>query len=162
MTRKKILLSIALAITVSCAAPGAAWAQSHLKDLDETRSLLTEIGNKLPDVIKSAKPADIRPLERVFEINNYAMMTIESYLKMLRVATLPGNSLNKETITLVNNWLQFIANYCESDLKYLDEAMAEAGEKSTSDIIGQERDGISRLREAAKKGMIENSKLMAD
>ena len=159
---KKIFLSTALGIMISCAVTTTAWAQNHLKYLDSVRSSMTEIGDKLPNIIKSAKPDDIRTLERVFEINNYALMTIESYLKMLKVSTLSGGTLNKDVITLVNRWLQFMANYCEDDMKYLDEAKEETKDKATADIIEKERESISHLMEAAKKGIDENSNLYFD
>ena len=59
-----LAISIALLACVECAL-----AQDHLSDLDSVRTSMTDIGYKLPDAIKSAKPEDVRTL-RVFEINN--------------------------------------------------------------------------------------------
>lgn len=155
---KRILLTLILSISLSCAFVTAAWAQSHLRDLDEVRSSMANIGSKLPSMIKSARPEDMRTLERLLEINNYALMTIESYLKMLKISTISGG-LNKEAIELVNRWLTFISRYCEADIKYLEEAKNETKEKTAADIIWQERNCIFRLKEAAKKGITENSNL---
>lgn len=140
----------------------AALAQDHLKDLDGVRSSMTELGYKLPDVIKAAKPQDIRTLERVFEINNYALMTIESYLKMLKVFSIAGGYINKEIVGILNGWLNFMSNYCEYDIKYLEDARKETQDKTTLDIIDVERDNISRLMQAAIKGSAENSKILTE
>lgn len=159
---KKIFLSALIGMALSCAFVTQALAQNHLKDLDDVRSSMTQIGRNLPDIIKAASAEDMRALERVFEINNYALMTIESYLKMLKASIVSGGKLNKEVITLVNSWLQFIANYCEDDVKYLEEAAKEVKGSATSDIIERERSCISRLMESAKKGIGENSQASSD
>lgn len=156
---KIILLALILSLSLSCAVITTAWAQNHLKDLDDVRSSMTDIGSRLPGIIKSAKPGDMRTLERIFEINNYALMTIESYLKMLKISTISGG-LNKDAIELINRWLMFITKYCEADIKYLEEAKQETKENTASDIIGQEKSCIFHLREAAKKGIDENSNLV--
>lgn len=159
MKIKGIFLTLTLSLSLSCTDISAAWAENHLRDLDAVRTSMTDIGSKLPNAIKSAKPEDMRTLERALEINNYALMTIESYLKMLKIASISGG-LNKDAIELVNRWLLFITKYCEADMKYLEEAKQYTKEKTASDIIVQERSCISRLREAAKKGIDENSNLV--
>lgn len=123
---------------------------------------MTDIGYKLPDAIKNAKPEDIRTLERVFEINNYALMTIESYLKMLKAFSLGGGTVNDETVKLLNGWLKFISNYCEYDMKYLDDARAETKDTAALDLIEKERSSIELLKEAAIKGSIENSRILSE
>jgi len=139
-----------------------ALAQDHLKDFDSVRSSMTEIGYKLPDAIKAAKSQDIRTLERVFEINNYALMTIESYLKMLKVFSVAGGYINKEIVGILNSWLNFISNYCLYDLKYLEDAKKETQDKTTLEIINKQMDSVTRLMQTAKKGAEENSKILAE
>lgn len=162
MYMKNIVLSMAVISILAWATSGAASAQDHLSDLDSVRSSMTELGYTLPQAIKAAKPQDIRTLERVFEINNYALMTIESYLKMLKVFSLGGGYLNKETVNILNGWLKFISNYCEYDIKYLDEAKTDTQDKSALDIIEKERISIESLKKAAIKGSSENSKVLAE
>ena len=152
---------MAVISVLAWAASGPALAQDHLTELDSVRSSMTEIGYTLPDAIKAAKPQDIRTLERVFEINNYALMTIESYLKMLKVFSLGGGYLNKETVDILNGWLNFISNYCEYDIKYLDDAKSDTKDKIALTIIEKERVSIASLKEAAIKGSSENSKVLA-
>lgn len=159
---KNIAVLLAVMSIVAGATIGPASAQDHLSDLDSVRSSMTELGYTLPDAIKAAKPQDIRTLERVFEINNYALMTIESYLKMLKVFSLGGGYLNKETVDILNGWLKFVSNYCEYDIKYLDEAKADTQDKLVLEIIGKERTSIDSLMKAAIKGSSENSKILAD
>lgn len=159
---EKIFFPAILAVTLFLAASTSGLAQDHLKDLDNIRSSLTEIGNKLPGIIGSAAAEDVRTLERVFEINNYALMTIESYLKMLKVTVVSGGKLNKAAVSLVNTWLRFIANYCENDTKYLDEALKDTKDGAASDIVSRERNCIFLLQKAATKGIEENSSLAAD
>jgi hypothetical protein len=152
-----LAISIALLACVECAL-----AQDHLSDLDSVRTSMTDIGYKLPDAIKSAKPEDVRTLERVFEINNYALMTIESYLKMLKVFSLGGAYLNKDIVNILNGWLKFIDNYCEYDIKYLDEAKSETKDSTVLGLIDKERSYIASLKEATIKGSIENSKILSE
>lgn len=141
---------------------GSAAAQDHLADLDSVRVSMTETGYKLPETIKAAKPEDIRTLERVFEINNYALMTIESYLKMLKVFSLSGGYLNKETVNILNGWLGFISNYCKYDIEYLNEARTETKDKVALGVIDKEKADIESLRNAAIKGSSENLKVLAE
>ena len=162
MRIKRILLHFALCAIFCFGGITAALAQDHLKDLDSIRSSMTEIGYKLPDVIKAAKPQDIRTLERVFEINNYALMTIESYLKMLKVFSVAGGYINKEIVGILNGWLNFMSNYCKYDLDYLNDAKKETQDKAALEIIDKEMDGISRLMQASIKGSSENSKILAE
>ena len=162
MRIRNIVLSMAIVSILTWAASGPASAQDHLNDLDSVRSSMTELGYTLPQVIKAAKPQDIRTLERVFEINNYALMTIESYLKMLKVFSLGGGYLNKETVDILNGWLKFMSNYCEYDIKYLDEAKADTQDKLALEIIGKERVSIESLKNAAIKGSSENLKVLAE
>jgi hypothetical protein len=162
MRMNKILLYPALCAILCLGGITVALAQDHLKDLDSVRSSMTEIGYKLPDVIKAAKPQDIRTLERVFEINNYALMTIESYLKMLKVFSVAGGYINKEIVGILNGWLNFMSNYCKYDLKYLNDAKSETQDKTAIEIIDKEIDSLSRLMQAAIKGAEENSKILAE
>jgi hypothetical protein len=152
-----LVISVAFLVCVECAP-----AQDHLSELDSVRTSLTDIGYKLPDAIKSAKPEDVRTLERVFEINNYALMTIESYLKMLKVFSLGGAYINKDIVNILNGWLKFIDNYCEYDIKYLDEAKSETKDSTVLGLIDKERSYIASLKEAAIKGSIENSKILSE
>lgn len=162
MRIKNIILSVVIISAIAFIAPGQASTQDHLSDIDSIRSSMTEIGSTLPRAIRAAKPQDIRTLERVFEINNYALMTIESYLKMLKVFSLGGGYLNKETVDILNGWLKFISNYCEYDMKYLDEAKIDTQDELVLEIIGKERIYIESLRNAAIKGSLENSKVLAE
>ena len=162
MRIRKILLPAVLIAALCWSFAATTFAENHLKDLDDVRSSMTAIGNRIPAATKISKPGDMRTLERVFEINNYALMTIESYLKMLKAYSFSGNKLNKDIITLVNNWLQFIANFCSADIKYLDEARAGTQDKIVLELVDNERDSISRLMEAAKKGLTENSALLKE
>jgi len=158
----RILLYLALCAVFCLGGITAALAQDHLKDLDSVRSSMTEIGYKLPDVIKTAKPQDIRTLERVFEINNYALMTIESYLKMLKVFSVAGGYINKEIVGILNGWLNFMSNYCQYDLKYLEDAKKETQDTIALDIINKEIESVTRLMQASIKGTEENSKILAE
>jgi len=134
--------------------------KEHLTDLDAVRTSLTSVGGRLPDIIKKAKPEDIRTLERVFEINNYALVTIESYLKMLKVMISSGGSLNKDTIGVLNNWLKFIKNYCEYDLKYFEEALSGTRDEVVIEMLNIEKQNISMLIKISEKGIDENNRFV--
>lgn len=150
-------VTAAVLLSASTACP-----DDHLKDIDKVRTSMTDIGYRLPKAINSTKPENIRTLERVFEINNYALVTIESYLKMLKVFSLSPNRNFKETLVILNSWLNFIASYCASDIKYLDEARAEMKGEAEKAIVGEEVANITKLMEAAQKGIDENSKAFGD
>jgi hypothetical protein len=134
-------------------------AQEHIRKLDAVRTSMSSMGSSLPDLIRAAKPRDIRTLERVFEINNYALVTIESYLKMIRISLQSGNGINKDVIGAFNEWLRFITNYCEFDLKYMDEAISQTEDKSVVDILKSQKQNITSLRDAAQVGIAENTEI---
>lgn len=138
--------------------PAAAWSDDYLKDIDDVRSSMTAMGYKLPEAIRTTKPDNIRTLERVFEINNYALVTIESYLKMLKIFSLSSVRNDKGTLPVINGWLTFISDYCESDVKYLEEARMEMAGDEERKIVGEQKDNIAKLMEAARKGIDENLK----
>ena len=154
------LNNIAACVITGCVLllPVTAWPDDHLRDIDKVRSSMTAMGYKLPEAIRSTKPENIRTLERVFEINNYALVTIESYLKMLKIFSLSTTRNNEGALPIINGWLTFIASYCESDAKYLEEARLEMKGDVERGIVGEERDNITRLMEAARKGIDENIK----
>lgn len=135
----------------------AIFAQEHIHTLDSVRTSMTKIGGSLPDLIRKAQPRDIRTLERVFEINNYALVTIESYLKMIRIALQSGDGIKKDTIGILNEWLRFITNYCEYDIKFMDEAISQTEDKSIIAILNSQKENISSLRKAAQSGIVENT-----
>jgi len=120
---------------------------------------MTSMGYKLPQALGATKPENIRTLERVFEINNYALVTIESYLKMLKIYSLSGDRNNKDTLPIINGWLSFIVNYCDNDIKYLEKALTETDGETERKLVAEEKDNIAKLMEAAHKGMNENLKL---
>ena len=76
---------------------------------------------------------------------------------MLKIALSSGTGLKKETMEVLNGWLKFIANYCEYDIKYIDEAIAQTKDASVVDILKTERDHVASLRDASKFGITENT-----
>jgi hypothetical protein len=158
---KKILI-IAVFFALISSFQAAALAQDYLKDLDSVRTSMTELGYKMPDLIKNAKPQDIRTLERVFEINNYAMVTIESYLKMIKMVLSSGGTVNKEVMKVLNGWLEFIKNYCTYDIKYLDDALTETKEKATIDAVTAQKNNILKLKDVSEKAIRENTEMVKD
>lgn len=151
------IFTLAIAILALLAAD--AFCQEHIRDLDGVRTKMADLGNRLPGIIKSAKPQDLRTLERVFEINNYALVTIESYLKMIKVALSSSEGINNETVTVLNGWLKFIRRYCEYDIKYFEEALKETTDDKVIEIVKNEQANISRLMIISDKGVDENNKL---
>jgi len=154
------LYNILVCMVIGCMllSPAAAWSDDYLKDIDDVRSSMTAMGYKLPEAIRTTKPDNIRTLERVFEINNYALVTIESYLKMLKIFSLSSVRNDKGTLPVINGWLTFISDYCESDVKYLEEARMEMAGDEERKIVGEQKDNIAKLMEAARKGIDENLK----
>lgn len=156
----KSLISILLCSAVLLAACcGPAFCQEHLRKLDDVRTSMGKVGTALPDLIRKAKPADIRTLERLFEINNYALVTIESYLKMIRIALASSSGINKDILGVLNGWLKFVAHYCDYDIKYIDEALAETKDAAVIEVLKAEKQNISNLRDTTQVGIKENTDL---
>lgn len=137
-----------------------ALCQNHIKELDTVRSSLVETGNQLPAIIKNAPQADLRTLERIFEINTYALTTIESYFKMIKVTITSGGAVNKEVIKVFNDWLRFIAKFCRKDIEYLDEAIAQTKDAAVAKILQTARKNIQALHDVTMGGIEENQKMV--
>ncbi|MCM8790207.1 MAG: hypothetical protein NC938_00695 [Candidatus Omnitrophica bacterium] len=120
---------------------------------------MTKVGSSLPELIRKAQPRDIRTLERLFEINNYALVTIESYLKMIKIALSSGTGINKEVLEVLNGWLKFISHYCDYDIKYIDEAIAETKDSAVVEALKTQKTNISTLKETSQAGIKENTEL---
>lgn len=138
-----------------CAA--SAFSQEHIRKLDAVRTSMSKIGSALPELTRKAQPHDIRTVERVFEINNYSLVAIESYMKMVKIALASGTGLNKDALSVLNGWLKFVANYCEYDIKYMDEALSQTKDAAIIEVLKSEKNNISSLREASKFGINENA-----
>lgn len=137
----------------------SALAQDHIRELGAVRESMSKVGGQLPDLIKKSDAKYLRTLERTFEINNYALVTIESYMKMVKVAISSGGTLNKDIVTVLNGWLGFIKHYCEYDVKYFDEALAETKDEAILSILKSEKNNIIKLRDVSEKGIAENLEL---
>ena len=135
--------------------------QAHIRKLDTVRASMAKMGSSLPDAIRKAQPGDIRTLERVFEINNYALVTIESYLKMIKIALSSGSGINKSVLEVLNGWLKFISYYCEYDIKYMDEALTQTKDTAVVEILKSEKSTIADLRDVSQAGINENTTLSA-
>lgn len=146
-------------IVLSTAVVGVAFPQEHIRELGSVRESMAQVGGKLPDLIKGADPKYLRTLERTFEINNYALVTIESYMKMVKVAVSSGGSINKDIVGVLNGWLGFIRHYCEYDMKYFDEALAETNDQSIAAVLKAEKENIAKLKAISEKGVLENTEL---
>jgi len=134
-----------------------AFCQEHIRKLDAVRASMAKMGNVLPELTRKAQPRDIRTMERVFEINNYSLVTIESYFKMIKIALSSGTGLNKDVLGILNGWLKFVSNYCEYDIKYIDEALAQTNDAAVIEVLKSEKSNISSLRDASQSGINENT-----
>lgn len=147
------------AAVVSMAVTGSAFSQEHIRELGAVREAMAQVGNKLPELIKKSDPKYLRTLERTFEINNYALVTIESYMKMVKVAITSGGAINKEIVAVLNGWLGFIRHYCEYDVKYFDEALLEVKDADVVSVLKSEQANIVRLKDISDRGIAENTEL---
>jgi hypothetical protein len=160
MKSYKSLMAISLCLAFLFAACcGGVFCQEHLQKLDDVRLSMGKVGGTLPDLIRKAKPGDIRTLERLFEINNYALVTIESYLKMIRIALASSSGINKDVLGVLNGWLKFVAHYCDYDIKYIEEALTETKDTAVIEVLKAEKQNISNLRDTTQVGIKENTDL---
>ena len=155
--RTILCLAIAGLIVLASAVPGLCQEREHIRKLDTIRTAMTKMGSSLPEVIRKAQSRDIRTVERVFEINNYALVTIESYLKMLKIALAPGAGIDQSVLDVLNGWLKFMAHYCEYDIKYIDEALSQTKDTAVVEILKSEKANIAALRDASQSGISENT-----
>lgn len=138
----------------------SSYSQNHIKELDALRSSMAEIGAKTPDMIKATKNNEMRTLERVYEINTYALTTIEAYFKMVKVAVSSDGKINTDIISVFNGWLQFISKYCRQDIYYLDEAKSDMKNPEILKVIALTRANITALDQIATKAIEENNNLL--
>jgi hypothetical protein len=157
--RNILIIKLIACSLLATAVVGDAFPQEHIRDLGAVRESMAQLGNKLPELIKNADPKYLRTLERTFEINNYALVTIESYMKMVKVAISSGGSINKDIVGVLNGWLGFIKHYCEYDVKYFDEALAETKDNAITAVLKAEKENITKLRNISEKGVAENVEL---
>lgn len=153
----KPFIRLTAAGLILCLSASVSYSQEHIRKLDAVRTAMSKIGSTLPDLTRKAQPRDIRTMERVFEINNYSLVTIESYFKMIKIALSSGTGLNKDVMSVLNGWLKFIANYSEFDIKYIDEALSQTTDPVVVDILKTEKSNITSLREASQFGITENT-----
>ena len=157
--RNVFVFSMIAFSTLALTLVGNAFPQDHIRELGAVRESMAQVGSKLPDLIKSSDPKYLRTLERTFEINNYALVTIESYMKMVKVAVSGSGTLNKDIVGVLNGWLGFIKHYCDYDEKYFDEALAETNDDAVSRILHSEKENIAKLKAISEKGIAENKQL---
>lgn len=155
--RNVILIYAALLVTLGSA---PAFAQNHIKELDAVRTSMTELGGTMPAMIKNAKPRDMRTLERVFEINTYALTTIEAYLKMIKVTLSSNGDINKDVVDVFNGWLEFMDKFCRKDIEYLNEALAETKDAPVAGVITRTKKNIQDLGDITTRGIQENKNLL--
>ncbi len=148
-------LTIILALQIFSA--HAVLCQEHIRKLDAVRTSMAKMGNVLPELTRKAQGRDIRMMERVFEINNYSLVTIESYFKMTKIALISGTGLNRDALGVLSGWLKFMTNYSEYDIKYLDEALSQTKDPTIIELLKSEKDNISSLHDASKFGIEENT-----
>ena len=154
---KTFIISFAILITFG-ASPS--FCQSHIRDLDSLRNSMASLGNEMPAMIKNTKNNEMRTLERVYEINTYALTTIEAYFKMVKVAVVAEGKINKAEVEIFNGWLQFIAKYCEKDTVYLDEAVSEMKNPAILAVLERSKEHIKSLKEIAIRAVGENNDLL--
>jgi len=75
---KNTLFCLILSGLMMISSASASFSQEHIRKLDAVRTSMTKMGSSLPELTRKAQPKDIRTMERVFEINNYSLVTIES------------------------------------------------------------------------------------
>lgn len=154
---KRLLFCLAIMELLFFSYVGHVSCQEHIRKLDVVRVSMTKMGSVLPELTRKAQPRDIRTMERVFEINNYSLVTIESYFKMIKIALSSGTGLNKEVLSILNGWLKFVSNYCEYDIKFMDEALSQTKDAAVIEILKSEKNNISSLRDASQSGINENT-----
>ena len=160
MPKLRLIIFLAAAALFINPASGYPDGTNHIKELDSLRTSMSSLGSTMPERIRGAQKYDIRTLERVFEINTYALTTIEAYFKMIKVAVSSNGDINTEIVSVLNGWLEFMNKYCGKDLDYFDEAMAITTDKKVIDLITKARNNIQTLDSITKRAIKENNDML--
>lgn len=160
MPNRFVSTFIIISLILLTAGVTPSYSQNHIKELDGLRSSMAEIGAKMPDMIKATKNNEMRTLERVYEINTYALTTIEAYFKMIKVAVSSDGKINTDIITVFNGWLEFISKYCKQDISYLDEAKSDMKNPEIIKVLDLTKSNITALDQIATKAIDENNNLL--
>lgn len=100
---------------------------------------------------------DNTTLEYFLGVNDYVMLMIESYWKMLMLAFASESRLNKDTIEILNDWLNFIMDHTEPHLNILDMALNETQNIVIHWILQTEKEIILSIRDEVQSCMKANS-----
>ncbi|MBF0253053.1 MAG: hypothetical protein HQL29_04475 [Candidatus Omnitrophica bacterium] len=158
MIKKIALLILCLSFL---ALPMAAYSQSfqHVESLFDLRTQIGAQGDVLPEAIKASRGNDVRTLERIFELNTSALVTIEAYFRIFKIS-LSAETVTEESISILNEWLSFIKNQCSYDILYLNQALKESPNDSVAKNIETSLTNIKKLSEIATNGIQENKNFL--
>jgi len=126
------------------------------------RNSITEQGNVIPNKIRNTRGADLRTLERIFEMETSTLTTIEAYFRILMIAISTKSETKPETVKILNGWLEFMDNQCKYDIEYLEEALKEIANPDVIEEIILAKTNTEKLSEIAKKSIAENSAMLTN
>jgi len=159
---RKIYAGVLTLLFLCAAVPGIARGENHITEFNALRDSMIELGSGMPDMIKNADQAHVRTLERVFEINTFALSSLEAYFKMLNIVVLSKGAFNAEVVRLLNRWLEFIEKFSKKDIDYFEEALAQTKDQAVGAVIKKARANIGTLGEIAQKATKENIQLIEE
>lgn len=132
----------------------------HIESLFDLRTDIGAHGDTLPEAIKSSAGNEVRTLERIFELNTSALVTIEAYFRIFKISLSSEATMNDKTIEILNEWLSFIKNQCSYDIMYLNEALKETSNEMILLNIKTSLTNITKLSEIAGNGIQENKDIL--
>ena len=153
---KKIILIFTCTIILLKSSFSYAENFTHVEQLFDLRTAIINQGKTLPDHIKKITGTDRRTLERIFEMNNSTLTTIEAYFRILKIAVLSGNTSDPAVASILNEWLNFIKNQCAYDSEYLSASRKETDNKSIIQQINRSQKNTKRLSKITDNGITEN------
>lgn len=156
---KKILIPLFCIAFLSFPLSGNTQTFQHVESLFDLRTQIGSQGDTLPEAIKEARGNDVRTLERIFELNTSALVTIEAYFRIFKIS-LSSEKINNETVGILNEWLSFIKNQCSYDILYLNQALKESPSEKVAQNIRTSLTNIKKLSEIADNGIKENKTIL--
>ncbi|MFH1837615.1 MAG: hypothetical protein ABH862_05845 [Candidatus Omnitrophota bacterium] len=162
MKPKNITLSIVLILLFVLNSGNYSYSEDfkQVEHLFSLRNTITDQGSIIPEKIRNAQGADIRTLERIFEMETSMLTTMEAYFRILMISISSKSESTPETVKILNGWLEFIINQCKYDIEYLDEALKETKSPAVIEEIISAKDNIEKLSDIAKKSIAENSAML--
>ncbi len=156
--KKSFLFLLCLLLPITAAS--GAEKLDHIEKLFSIRASITSQDEALPSLIQKTSGNDLRTLERLYEINASTLTTIEAYFRILMIALSNNDQMNKETIDILNEWLDFMRNQSKYDKQFFETTIKDTSNEDVRSQIKLSTEITKSLLETTDIGVAENVALL--